>query len=102
MKTITEIYYKMKPFTGNSSQLVLILKTQDHIFCGERWSTKIVFEHWFTYTTPLTRFKGIIKAFSGMCVLTSITSSVLIWSSVHVDFSDVSGATVGWFISLFE
>ena len=39
MKTITEICYKMKPFTGNSSQLVLILKTQDHIFCGERWST---------------------------------------------------------------
>ena len=40
MKTITEIYYKMKPFTGNSSQLVLILKTlSDHIFGGERWST---------------------------------------------------------------
>ena len=40
MKTITEIYYKMKPFTGNSSQLVLILKTlSDHIFDGERWST---------------------------------------------------------------
>ena len=31
----------MKPFTGNSSQLVLILKTlSDHIFGGERWSTK--------------------------------------------------------------
>ena len=49
--------------------------------------TMIVFEHWFTYTTPLnfTRFKGIIKALSGMCVrLTSITFPV-IWSS-----------TVGW------
>ena len=46
----------------------------------------IVFEHWFTYTTPLnfTRFKGIIKAFSGMCVrLTSITFPV-IWSSVLI------------------
>ena len=48
----------------------------------------IVFEHWFTYTTPLnfTRLKRdlkrIIKAFSGMCVrLTSITFPV-IWSSV--------------------
>ena len=56
---------------------MLILKTLGHIFCGERWSTKIVFEHWFTYTTPLTRFKGIIKAFSGKCVLTSITSIFL-------------------------
>ena len=44
----------------------------------------IVFEHWFTYTTALnfTRFKGIFKAFSGMCVrFTSITFPV-IWSSV--------------------
>ena len=50
---------------------------------GAQW---IVFEHWFTYTTPLnfTRFKGIIKAFSGMCVrLTSITFPV-IWSSVLI------------------
>ena len=46
----------------------------------------IVFEHWFNYTTPLnfTLFKGIIKAFSGICVpLTSITFPV-IWSSVFV------------------
>ena len=46
----------------------------------------IAFEHWFTYTTTLnfTRFKGIIKAFSGMCVrLTSITFPV-IWSSVLI------------------
>ena len=61
-----------------------------------------MFEYWFTYTTPLTRFKGIIKAFSGMCVLTSITSSVLIWSSLHVDLIGASGATVGWFISFSE
>ena len=47
---------------------------------GAQW---IVFEHWFTYTTPPTRFKGIIKAFSGMCVITSITFSV-IWSSVLI------------------
>ena len=42
-----------------------------------------VFEHWFTYTTPLslTHFKGIIKAFSGMYVrLTSITFPVIWWS----------------------
>ena len=55
-------------------------------FCGECRGTMIVFEHWFTYTTPLnfTRFKGIIKAFSGMCVrLTSITFPV-IWSSVLI------------------
>ena len=58
-------------------------------FCGECRSTMIVFEHWFTYTTPLnfTRFKGIIKAFSGMYVrLTSITFPV-IWSSALDDFS---------------
>ena len=45
-----------------------------------------VFEHWFTYTTPLnlTHFKGIIKAFSGMYVrLTSITFPVM-WSSVLI------------------
>ena len=55
----------------------MILRTiQDHIFCGECRGTMIVFEHWFNYTTPLnfTRFKGIIKAFSGIYVpLTSIT-----------------------------
>ena len=73
-----------------------MLKTQDHLFCGERWSTKIVFEHWFTYTTPLTRFKGIIKAFSGMCVLyvNKFLSTDLVGC---VDFRDLSGATVGWF-----
>ena len=65
----------------------------------------ILFEHWLTYITPLnfTRFKGIIKAFSGMCVrLTSITfpvilSSVLIsvawvallWAELKLKFSFV-------------
>ena len=52
----------------------------------------IVFEHWFTYTTPpnFTRFKGIIKAFSGMCVrLTSITFPV-IWSSVLISVTWVA------------
>ena len=52
----------------------------------------IVFEHWLTYTTPLnfTRFKGIIKAFSGMCVrLTSITFQV-IWSSVLISATRVA------------
>ena len=51
----------------------------------------IAFEHLFTYTTPqnFTRFKGIIKAFSGMCVrLTSVTFPV-IWSNV-IDFSDLA------------
>ena len=55
-------------------------------FCGECQGTMIVFEHWFIYTTPLnfTRFKGIIKTFSGMCArLTSITFPV-IWSSVLI------------------
>ena len=49
-------------------------------FCGECQGRMIVFEHWFTYTTPLdfTCFKGIIKAFSGRCVrLTSITFPVI-------------------------
>ena len=66
--------------------------TQDHIFCGERWGTMIVFEHWFTYTTPpnFTRFKGIIKAFGGMCVRpTSITFPV-IWSSVFISVTWVA------------
>ena len=65
-------------------------------FCGECRGTMIVFEHcpehWFTYITPLnfTRFKGIIKAFSGMCVrLTSITCPV-IWSSVLISVAWVA------------
>ena len=60
----------------------------------------IVFEHWFIYTTPLnfTRFKGIIKSLrwnvSGMCVrLTSITFPV-IWLSVLISVTQLSGATV--------
>ena len=55
----------------------------------------IVFEHWFTYTTPLDfiRFKGIIKAFSGMSVgLTSITFPV-IWLSVLI--------SVAWVVLLW-
>ena len=45
----------------------------------------ILFEHLFTYTTLLnfTRFKWIIKAFSGMSVLTSIPFSV-IWSNLLI------------------
>ena len=65
-------------------------------FCGECRGTRIVFEHcpehWFTYTTTLnfTRFKGIIKAFSGMCVqLTSMTCPV-IWSSVLISVAWVA------------
>ena len=61
-------------------------------FCGECRGTMIVFEHWFTYTTPLsfTRFKGIIKAFSGMCLrLTSITFPV-IWPSVLISVAWVA------------
>ena len=55
----------------------------------------IVFEHWFTYTTPLTRFKGIIKAFSEMCV--RLTSNNFSSNLVEcIDFSGLSGATVGW------
>ena len=48
--------------------------------------TTIVFEHWFNYTTPLnfTRFKGIIKAFSGMCVWLTTITFPLIWSSVLI------------------
>ena len=71
----------MKPLLASLLNFALILTTQDHIFLGERWNTIIVFDHCFTYTKLLIRFKGNIKAFSGMCVLTSITSSVLIWSS---------------------
>ena len=100
MKTITEIYYKMKPFTGNSCQLVLILKTlSDHIFGGERWSTMncvltLVHLRYYSHT-----FQGIIKASSGICVLTSIS----IFSNLVecVDFSDLS-TTEGWFISFFR
>ena len=64
---------------------------------GAQW---IVFEHWFSYTIPLTHFKGIIKASSGICVLTSIS----IFSNLVecVDFSDLSSATEGWFISFFR
>ena len=43
--------------------MILKIDPRPH-FCGERRGTMFVFEHWFTYTTPLnfTRFKGIIKA----------------------------------------
>ena len=55
-----------------------ILKTTFFVVsAGEQW---IVFKHWFTCTTPLnfTRFKGIIRAFSGMCVrLTSVPFPVI-------------------------
>ena len=59
-----------------------------------------MFEHWFSYTIPLTHFKGIIKASSGICVLTSIS----IFSNLVecVDFSDLSGATESWFTSFFR
>ena len=59
-----------------------------------------MFEHWFSYTIPLTHFKGIIEASSGICVLTSIS----IFSNLVecVDFSDLSGATESWFTSFFR
>ena len=57
----------------------------------------IVFEHWFTYTTPLnfTRFKGIINAFKGNVCAAHVNnfSSNLVEC---IDFSGLSGATVGW------
>ena len=61
-------------------------------FCSECRGIMIVFEHWFTYATPpnYTRFKGIIKAFSGMGVrLTSMTLQV-IWSSVLISVDNFS------------
>ena len=71
--------------------------TQDHIFCGERRGTMIVFEHWFTCTTPLnfTRFKGIIKAFSGMCVWLTTITFPLIWSSVLISVAWVARLWAG-------
>ena len=62
------------------------------------WLT-LEFEHGFTYTTPLTCFKGTMKAFSGMCAHVNNFFSNLVEC---VDFSDFSGATVGWFISFSE
>ena len=64
---------------------------------GAQW---IVFEHWFTYTTPLTLFMGIIKASSGMCAahVNDFFSNLV----ERVDFSALSGATVGWFVSFSE
>ena len=59
----------------------------------------IVFEHWFTYTTPLnfTRFKGIIRAFTGMCVCGSDQVNNFSSNLVEcIDFSGLGDATVGW------
>ena len=76
--------------------MILNNDTRPH-FYGECRGTIIVFERWFTYTTPLNfkRFKGIIKAVSGMCGAAHVNS----FSSNLVeciDFSGLSGATVGW------
>ena len=56
-----------------------------------------MFENCFTYTTLLTRFKGNIKAFSGMCPY--VNNFISTDKAECVDFSDLSGATVGWLIS---
>ena len=60
-------------------------------FCGECRGTMIVFEHWFTYTTPLNfiRFKGIIKAFSGMSLQLTSISFPVIWLSVLISVARV-------------
>ena len=41
---------------------MLMLKTQDHLFCGERRSTKIVFEHWFTQLGRFTLWHNSRRA----------------------------------------
>ena len=66
-------------------------------FCGECRGTMIVFEHWLTYSTPLnfTRFKGIIKAFSGMCVWLTTITFPLIWSSVLISVAWVARLWAG-------
>ena len=57
-------------------------------------------EHWFNYTAPLTRFMGIIKpSVECVCSLVNNFFSNLV---EFVEFSDLSGATVGWFKSFSE
>ena len=80
-------------------QLVLMLKTQDHIF---NWIVLIWTLVHLRYTRlNFTRFKWIIKAFSGMCVPTSITFSV-IWSSLLISVTWGALPHVGWFIRFSE
>ena len=61
----------------------------------------IVFEHLFTYATPLnfTLFKGIIALSLEECQCNVCAAHVNNVSSKLfecIDFSDLSGATVGW------
>ena len=70
----------MNPLLASLLKLVLILKTQDHIFCGERWSTMNCV--WTLVHLHVSResSKPLVES---VCVLTSITFSV-IWSSVLI------------------
>ena len=86
----------MKPLLGSLLELMtkttfFVVNAGAHELCLNTGSLTLSF--------ALTRFKGIIKAFSGMGVLTSIVFSNLVEC---LDFSDLSGATVGWYISFSE
>ena len=71
-------------------------------FCGECRGTMIVFEHWFTYITPLnfSRYdsressKPSVECQWNVCAahVNNVSSNLV----ECIDFSDLSGATVGW------
>ena len=62
-----------------------------------------MFEHRFAYTIPLnfTRFKGISQRLSQWNVCAAHVSNFSSNLVECIDFSDLSGVTVGWFISFF-
>ena len=85
MYTITEIYFKMKALLASLLLMILKIDPRPHFLWWTPGHNDCA-KDWFTSTTPpnSTRFKGIIKAFSEMCVrLTSITFPV-IWSIVLI------------------
>ena len=81
----------MKPLLASILVMILKIEPRPH-FLWWMPGTMIVFEHWSTYTTlsNFTRFKGIIKAFSGVCVRLSSITFPVIWSSVLISVNWVA------------
>ena len=83
-KCITEIYHKMKPLLSWSLlDLCWYWRPKTTFFVVNVTGTIKCVWTLVHNTLNITRFKWIIKAFSGMRVLTLITSSV-IWSSLLI------------------
>ena len=80
---------------------MLILKTlEDHIFVANA-GQRNVFEHGFIHYTSHT-FHGNHQSLQGRWNVGAHVNNFFCNLVKRVDFSDLSGATVGWFISFSE